>query len=88
MEKHKNWLAVILFGIVLSLSGTAMVISGKINFNNFYDVGHVEDVYIEEQNIQLDGEEEEILFQAKENEKKRNWLYMNCLLYTSDAADD
>ena len=44
MEKHKNWLAVILFGIVLSLSGTAMVISGKINFNNFYDVGHVEDV--------------------------------------------
>lgn len=76
MEKHKNWLAVILFGIVLSLSGTAMVISGKINFNNFYDVGHVEDVYIEEQNIQLDGEEEEILFQAKENEKKRNWLYM------------
>lgn len=48
MEKHKNWLAVILFGIVLSLSGTAMVISGKINFNNFYDVGHVEDVYIED----------------------------------------
>lgn len=76
MDKKKNWLAVILFGIVIAFSGTAMFVSGNVNLDRFYDVGDIEDALLYQHQISLEGTNNMVVYFVKETKNERDWLYL------------